>query len=378
MSENNICIYIHIPFCIRKCSYCDFPSFKVDNKVDNFDPDSYFRALEEEIDGESELRGRTVDTVYIGGGTPSCVPPDFIIRILKKLRKTFVFDASAEISMEMNPGTVNAESLRSYREAGVNRVSLGCQSFNDESLRRLGRIHSRADILRSFDLLRKAGFDNINLDLISSLPWENSHDIENSLSGCLSLGPEHISVYSLIIEPGTEFFKIYGNNENLLPDEDSELQIDLYVRTRLHDAGYARYEISNYSKEGYECRHNLACWNRREYRGYGLSAASLIGKRRFTNTRDKVYITNPGKILEEDRILSEKEEMSEFMFLGLRQIKGVSSDDFRKSFNTEISDIFSEQLERQINNGFMEYRGGRYYYNEKGLNVSNILMSEFI
>ena len=374
MNLDSIGVYIHIPFCVRKCRYCDFPSFGGKNDID-----SYFKALFSEIHNEGETEGRTADSVYIGGGTPSLVPPFFIRELMDILRKKYVIGENAEISMEMNPGTIDSEALKVYFEAGINRVSLGCQSFNDRSLMRLGRIHSSADAIKTYDMLRKQGFNNINLDLMSGLPGEEAGDMERSLYKALELGPEHLSVYSLIIEPGTEFHRMYEEGElEDLPSEEELEETDRMIRSILEKNGYMRYEISNYARSGRECVHNIRYWTRGEYRGYGLSAASLIGNRRFTNTRDLVYINQPGAALQEDRILSREEEMQEFMFLGLRMVSGVSSRDFRDCFGEDIGKIYGKQLEDQIKNGFMEYDGERYRYNDRGLDVSNRLMSEFL
>ncbi|MCR4739246.1 MAG: radical SAM family heme chaperone HemW [Lachnospiraceae bacterium] len=367
-------VYIHVPFCIRKCRYCDFPSFEDREHID-----SYFKALITEIRDEKETAGRITDTIYIGGGTPSCVPPLYISSVMEALSKTYVIEDDAEISMEMNPGTVDPGALKVYRSAGINRVSLGCQSFNDKSLRTLGRIHSSDDIRNTFEKLRDAGFDNINLDLISSLPGESGTDMERSLRKAAALSPEHISVYSLIIEEGTVFHELSMKNElKGLPDEEEQAETDLMVRTVLKDFGYSRYEISNYAKEGFECRHNIRYWKREDYRGFGLSAASLIGNRRFTNTRKMVYINQPGGSFEEDRTLSRKEEMEEFMFLGLRMTEGVSADDFLRYFGRDITEVYGGQLKEQMADGFLEYNGKRYFYNDRGLDVSNILLSAFL
>jgi len=372
--ERNISIYVHIPFCVKKCRYCDFPSFAGANNID-----SYFAALISEIRKERDTRGRTADTVYIGGGTPSCVPPLLIEAVLDELRKTYVINEKTEISMEMNPGTYAKAQPGVYRRAGINRISLGCQSFNEKSLKRLGRIHSAEDIIKTYDSLRNEGFENINLDLISSLPGEGIRDTERSLRKAIALQPEHISVYSLIIEEGTEFHRLLAAGEMKdLPDEEEQAETDLLVRSILREEKYKRYEISNYAREGRECRHNICYWKRKEYRGFGLAAASLVGKRRFTNTREMVYINDPGGILSEDRILNREEEMAEFMFLGLRQTEGISASDFSLSFGTAIEEVYGEQLEDQMKKGFMEHTGERYCYNDRGLEVSNILLSEFL
>ncbi len=373
--RKSLAVYIHIPFCVRKCRYCDFPSF--DGENDMIKP--YFDALFKEIDKEEETKGRKADTLYIGGGTPSSVPPEFIAAALDRIREKYDVSPDAEISMEVNPGTIGKEALKIYRESGVNRISIGCQSFNDKSLRRLGRIHLEKDIHEAYDMVRSAGFDNVNLDLISSLPGESRKELERSVKEALKLKPEHLSVYSLIIEPGTAFFK--EREQGLmadLPEEEEVLECDKMVREILKENGYVRYEISNFAKEGRECAHNLKYWNRADYRGYGLGAASLIGNRRFTNIRDMVYIKSPGGYLEEDRVLTDSEEMEEFMFLGLRKTRGVSRRDFKEAFSKELEAVFGEQLEGQIRQGYMDREDDRYFYNDRGLDVSNLLLSEFL
>ncbi|MCR4591287.1 MAG: radical SAM family heme chaperone HemW [Lachnospiraceae bacterium] len=372
--EKKTGVYIHIPFCVRKCRYCDFPSFGNREKID-----SYFKALITEISGEKETAGRITDTIYIGGGTPSCVPPLYISSVMEALAETYVIEEDAEISMEMNPGTVEPGAPETYRRAGINRVSLGCQSFNDKSLKTLGRIHTSGDIKTTYEKLRRAGFGNINLDLISSIPGESPEDMEKSLREAIALSPEHISVYSLIIEEGTVFHELFMKNElKGLPDEEEQAETDLMIRTVLKNSGYIRYEISNYAKPGHECKHNVRYWNRDEYRGFGLSAASLTGNRRYTNTRELVYINQPGKILAEDRILSREEEMEEFMFLGLRKTRGVSAAAFLNLFGRDITEVYGSRMEKQIAGGFLEYDGNRYFYNDRGLDVSNILLAEFL
>lgn len=375
MDRKEISLYVHIPFCVRKCAYCDFPSFAGKEDLTG----KYFDALLSEIGKEETTAGRKADTVYFGGGTPSSVPPEFICRVLEELRGKYEISPEAEITLEMNPGTLKKGAGERYLEAGINRISLGCQSFNDRSLKRLGRIHREREILETFDSLRKTGFRNINLDLISDIPGEKSEDLERSLKRAVSLEPEHISVYSLILEEGTELFRQYENGElKDLPDEDTRQENDIRVRSILKDNNYNRYEISNYAREGKECRHNLTYWNRGDYRGFGLGAASLTGKRRFTNAPDLVYINQPGGVLAEDRFLSEKEEMEEFFFLGLRQLRGVAEGAFREMFNKDIPPEYKKVLEEQTGSGLMLFENGRYFYTEKGLDLSNILMADFL
>ncbi len=372
----HISIYIHIPFCIRKCRYCDFLSFP----VENHDLNSYFNALKREIREETETAGRTADTVYFGGGTPSCVPPRFILEVMEELRKKYRITEDAEVSLEMNPGTLKDDGPVIYRDAGINRISLGVQSLNDVTLKRLGRIHSAFDVKKTYETLRTAGFNNINCDLISSVPGESSTDLKRSLDGIVAMDPSHISVYSLIIEPGTPLYDEYkGGGLTDLPNEDETADNDLMIINTLDAAGYERYEISNYSLPGKACRHNEAYWQRKEYRGFGPGAASLVGHRRFTNTRNmEEYKNKPGGILAEDIHLTKREEMEEFMFLGLRECKGVDKNDFYRAFGHDITDVFGAEIEKQKEKGFMEEGSGRYFYNTKGLAVSNVLMADFI
>lgn len=372
----HISIYIHIPFCIRKCRYCDFLSFP----VENYDLNSYFNALKREIREETETAGRTADTVYFGGGTPSCVPPRLILEVMEELRKKYRIAEDAEVSLEMNPGTLKEDGPAAYIDAGINRISLGVQSLNDRTLRRLGRIHSAEDVYKTFEALKTCGFHNINCDLISSVPGERRAELKRSLDGVIAMKPSHISVYSLIIEPGTPLYDEYSSGALTdLPDEDETADNDLMIIRVLSEAGYERYEISNYSQPGKACRHNEAYWQRKDYRGFGSGAASLVGHRRFTNTGDMdVYINQPGRNFSEDMLLTTREEMEEFMFLGLRECKGVDNRDFYRAFGRDITDIFGEEIEKQKEKGFMEEDSGRYFYNTKGLSVSNVLMADLI
>ncbi len=373
--RDGLSVYVHIPFCRAKCAYCDFPSFA--GKEENIP--QYLNALISEIRDEGITAGRAVETVYFGGGTPSYVPSEMIGRVMEELSRKYDIREGAEITLEMNPGTSEREKLKGYRKAGINRISLGCQSFNDKTLKRLGRIHRQKDITETFRMLREEGFDNINCDLISSLPGETGEDLMNSLRQTLELRPEHVSVYSLILEPGTRLQEEYAAGKlKDLPDEDQEAENDETVKSFLEGNGYNRYEISNYALPGYECAHNLTYWRRGDYRGFGLSAASLVGNRRFTNAADFTYTDAPGKLLSEDRILTENEAMSEFMFLGLRCIKGVSKERFRESFGRPIEDVFGEAVRRQKKEGLLREENGYLSYNDRGLNVSSILLSEFL
>ena len=375
MEKQGLSVYVHIPFCKRKCLYCDFPSFAEGREV----MEQYRDALIKEIREEEETGGRKVKTLYFGGGTPSFIPEEYIGDVIYELSRKYEIEEDAEITLEMNPGTASRKKLETYRELGINRISLGCQSFNDETLRRLGRIHGRDEIFETFEMLREEGFHNINLDLISSVPGEKKEELKKSLVEAVKLNPRHISVYSLILEEGTELYRQYKEGElQDLPNEEETEENDFLTETFLSEEGYHRYEISNYCREGFECRHNISYWKRDDYRGFGLGAASLIGDKRFTNVSDFSYLKDPGNLKSEDRILSTEEKMEEFMFLGLRLLSGVSDVDFKETFGQSIQEVYGDILNEQIKQGFMEREGMRFFYNSRGLRVSNVLMSRFL
>lgn len=377
MSSNELrplAVYVHIPFCEQKCRYCDFLSAQATDETKY----KYVNALLHEImhtDGSHHI----VTSVYIGGGTPSCVQSFYIVKILTALRRRFRFAENAEISMEVNPGTVKKSSLADYRAAGVNRLSIGLQSTFDDELRKLGRIHDYKIFLNTYGIVRAMGFDNVNIDLMSSLPKQTVEKMQISLERVVGLHPEHISLYSLIVEEGTPFHKAYEEGTLQLPDEDTEIMIDTMARKYLSDHGYRRYEISNYSKPGFECRHNLVYWNRGEYLGFGIGAASLMGHTRFSNTRHiKQYIASNGMAGVKTQNLSEKDEMEEFMFLGLRKTDGVSEEDFKNYFGKDIEEVYGEILRKQETEGLIEHLKDRWAFTDKGLDVSNTLMAEYL
>ncbi len=369
-----LAIYVHIPFCEQKCKYCDFLSAQATDEKKY----KYVNALLHEImhtDGSHHI----VTSVFIGGGTPSCVQSFYIVKIMSALRRRFKFADDVEITMEVNPGTVRKSSLADYKLAGVNRLSIGLQSTFDDELRKLGRIHDYKIFLNTYGIVRAAGFDNVNIDLMSSLPKQTVEKMQISLERVVGLHPEHISVYSLIVEEGTPFAKMEAEGKLELPDENTEIEIDEMTRKYLSDHGYMRYEISNFSKPGFECRHNLVYWNRGEYMGFGIGAASLMGHTRFSNTRNiKQYIASNGMAGVKTQILSEKDEMEEFMFLGLRKVEGVSEVDFKNYFGQEMKDVYGKILEKQQAEGMIEHLKDRWAFSEKGMDVSNTLMAEYL
>ncbi len=375
-------LYIHIPFCIRKCLYCDFLSGPANDETIS----KYLEALKREIQSQNELaKDYVVTSVFFGGGTPSVLSGTQMKMILKTLRKTFEIADYAEISMEANPGTVTKRKLSSYKNAGINRISFGLQSTNDKELKTLGRIHTYKAFLKSFALARECGFDNINVDLISAIPNQTVESWEQSVRNILELNPEHISAYSLIVEEGTPFYERYGEgaaDEDLLPSEEDERF--MYQRTEelLEEAGYHRYEISNYAKPGKECRHNLGYWERKEYLGLGLGSSSLIRNARFKNCDDlELYIEHSDDILqirEIDGALTIQEQMEEFVFLGMRKMEGISLEKFEKTFEKSVIDCYGEGIERMKSEGLVEENEGMLRLTKKGIDISNYVFAEIL
>ena len=380
-------IYIHIPFCVKKCAYCDFLSAPSTEE----ERERYVNLLCEEI-AASSVRAKEYEvvTVFFGGGTPSILKGEQIERILKVLRESFVIAENAEITLEMNPGTVTGEKLEIYKRAGINRLSIGLQSVHNGELKMLGRIHTYEEFLESYHMAREAGFDNMNVDLISAIPGQTVESWKRTLSTILELQPEHISAYSLILEPGTPFYELYAKEndkaEKLLPDEDAERQMYRQTIVMLKEAGYERYEISNYSRPGYECRHNLGYWNRVPYLGFGIGAASLVPQEMSMKGKMCRY-SNPDNIEEYQKCFLDKfkgeplereDEMEEFMFLGLRKTSGVLKGQFRSCFQTGIEEVYGDQLEKLKNFKLIEENEERIWLTERGIDVSNMVFVEFM
>lgn len=400
-------IYIHIPFCVRKCDYCDFLSAPGTEETKR----AYVEALISEI---WSYQGRTsayvVPTLFFGGGTPSCLPEEDIIRIMSVIKQTFVLsEEHLEATIEVNPGTVTREKLISYQKAGINRISFGLQSTDNIELKKLGRIHCFEDFLENYKLAREIGFRNINIDLMSALPGQSVASWENTLRTIADLEPEHISAYSLIIEEGTDFYERYRPGapyEGDLPDEDTDRRI--YCRTKeiLERHGYHRYEISNYAKTNFECRHNNSYWIGTQYLGMGLGASSLVDGSRFSNMHDiKQYITRISEyvsnikeqsyavrkelacismekdllgIRSEYKELIREEKIEEFMFLGLRRCEGVSKSTFSQRFGISIDAIYKKELAELEQKKLLEQVGDWIRLTDYGIDVSNMVLSEFL
>lgn len=384
-------LYLHIPFCVRKCAYCDFLSFS----ASEMDRNAYVIKLCEQIRAAGkETENQKVSTIFFGGGTPSVLNEYQIQLLMDAVFSSFDVDNNAEISMEMNPGSLGkgyeeAERLLGYRKAGINRVSIGLQSVHQKELQILGRIHTWEQFVQSYHCARNAGFSNINIDLMSALPEQTEELWEESLRKTADLKPEHISAYSLIVEEGTPFYERYtGKGAVLLPDEETERM--MYERTKqiLEEYGYYRYEISNYAQKGKECRHNIGYWTGEEYLGLGLGASSYYKGMRFCSTSDMKrymqadFLKDSGAVYEEKHIVTYKEAIEEFMFLGLRMMKGVSAEEFQKRFGRTIEETYGKILDMFITMNLMEKsqeKNGIYYrLTENGISVSNQVMCEFI
>ena len=374
---NKIGLYLHIPFCIQKCRYCDFLSFPGERE----ERKAYVRALVQEMKMWRErLSGCEVDTIFLGGGTPSVLEPSEMSQVFEGIEKYFTLTEEMEFTVECNPGTVSEEKFRLYREAGVNRLSFGMQSARDKELKKLGRIHSFSEFVNSYRQAREFGFSNINVDIMSAIPGQSAASYEESLEKVIALSPEHISSYSLIIEEGTPFYEEYGES----PPVDEETDRAMYERTgeMLAGAGYERYEISNYAREGKQCRHNLKYWRRGEYLGLGLGAASLWSHCRFSNERDfSGYLrqTEAGKLpVAEWETLTKAVEKSEFMYLGLRCMQGVSKAEFTRCFGEALEDCFGDALQKCLANGLLEQKGDWVCLTKRGIDVSNRVFAEFV
>ncbi len=365
-------IYIHVPFCARKCAYCDFVSFVTDDATKK----AYFDALKKEITDTAASIGKIpVDSCFFGGGTPSLVDESFIVSTLDTVRDCFQLDKDAEITMEMNPDSVNANKLRTYFDAGINRVSLGLQSTEDDELKLLSRIHDYDTFLRAYDHVRTTGFKNVNIDLMSGLPGQDKAKFLKTLKRVIDLKPQHISAYSLIIEENTPFYEKYKDGRGL-PTEETDREIYHETYDTLAKAGFDRYEISNYAIPGYECRHNTGYWTRKNYLGFGIAAASLYENVRMSHRAGlKGYIDHDFSL--EKEALTKKDQMEEFMFLGLRLTKGVSKKDFYDEFNESMDSVYGEVLSKLTEEKLI-VNGERVYLTELGLDLANYAMSRFL
>lgn len=380
MNRKELSLYLHIPFCVKKCDYCDFLSAP----ANRFVMEHYVGALIKEIKRNRGLSHRLlttydVKTIFIGGGTPSLLDGEMMREIFDALYDSFSINEDAEISIEINPGTIDENKLRTYKEIGINRLSFGLQSAHNEELKILGRIHSYEEFKKNFLLAKKLGFHNINIDLMSGLPNQKMGDWLSTLEEVTSLGPAHISAYSLIVEEDTPFHKRYSSE-----DLDEELDRDIYKETKdfLETKGYFQYEISNYAQTGYDCKHNSVYWKRGEYLGLGLGSASLINNERFYNEKDiTTYIkeVESGQDITRERtLLSKEEQMEEFMFLGLRMTNGISLKEFENTFHLPIEEVYQDVIHKTIEEKLLIIEDNHLRLTEKGIDLSNMVMSRFL
>lgn len=403
-NRNPIGIYIHIPFCEAKCAYCDFLSGPSSNE----NKKRYVDALVEQIKEYSYLNEEYyIRTIFIGGGTPSSIDPMDIRRILETVYEVFGIEitynsnennqqalqstSNIEITIEANPGTLTEEKLRIYKKSGINRISMGLQSVNDKELKLLGRIHTFEQFEENYHLARECGFTNINIDLMSALPGQTVDTWERTLKTVIELNPEHISAYSLIIEEGTPFYERYADGSEL-PAEDEDRQMYYLTKKLLREAGYERYEISNYAKPGFESKHNSSYWERIDYVGFGLGASSCINNTRYHNEDDlALYIEEGTRIKNENSVsfeerferkelqqLTLKEQMEECMFLGLRMMKGVDMNQFEQQFEVQFDKVYGKIVKEMVSDGLLIIKDHHLILTERGIDLSNYVMSEFL
>lgn len=375
---DKISLYIHIPFCAQKCLYCDFPSFARKDHLRK----AYIEALNKEIISLREKHNNLeINTIFIGGGTPSVLEADELECLLKEVAKLNMAK-DIEYSMECNPGNLTEEKLEVMKKYGVNRISMGLQAKQDNLLKGLGRIHNYKTFKENFLLAKKVGFNNINVDLMFGLPNQRLNEWEETLREIISLEPRHISAYSLIIEEGTAFYNLYENDKLKLPTEEEERKMYHLAKKILEENGFNQYEISNYAKDGKECRHNLAYWNMDNWIGVGSAAASYINGKRIKNISSvEEYINSineKGEAIEEIINNSKNDNMEEFMFMGLRKINGIDENEFKNRFSMNINDVYGEILNKYIGEGLLIRDSGRIFLSEKGIEISNIIMADFL
>ena len=380
---NELGIYIHIPFCKQKCYYCDFVSYS--NKCSEVK--EYIESLKKEIE-EFDFSNYKVTSIYIGGGTPSYIDSIYIVEILselkEKLKCNLIEFKDIEITIEVNPGTVDTKKLNDYKKSGINRLSIGLQSTKNDILKKIGRIHTYQEFLEINKLARETGFKNINIDLMIGIPGQKIGDLKNTLQDIIKLEPEHISVYSLIIEENTPIEKMLENGEIKLPDEDLERNMYWYVKNTLELNGYNHYEISNFAKLGKESRHNLNCWNQEEYIGFGVAAHSYLNDIRFSNTINvEEYIQHIENNRKEENIQIEEsqsleDKKNEFMMLGFRKIQGVDIARFKEKFIDNPIFLYREKLNKLVEEGLIEVDLNHIKLTNKGIDLANLVFEEFV
>ena len=376
-------LYLHIPFCARKCNYCDFLSFCAPQEIQQ----AYINHLIEEIRMSSAMCGDyRVRSVFFGGGTPSVLEPQYVTALMDTVKRHYYVEKDAEITIECNPASTLRHKFSAYLKAGINRLSIGLQSADNAELKMLGRLHTYEEFLKAYQGARMEGFQNISVDLINCIPMQTLKTWRKTLRSVLMLRPEHVSVYNLIVEPGTPFADMQEQGLLMLPTEEEDAQIDAFTSEYMEKQGYERYEISNFARPGFACRHNIGYWTEVPYLGFGLGASSFFEDLRWSNTRDLAEYMNADlsrqtgfdAIRKEVRKLSREEEMEEFMFLGLRMVQGVSETDFLMHFQRRIETVYGEPLKKYVGTGLLLHEDGRYRLTPRGMDVSNQILSDFL
>lgn len=407
MKNKELGIYIHIPFCKHKCYYCDFVSFSSKEEIVEKYIKTVIKELKKYLENKEFMKNYNVTTIYIGGGTPSYIDSKYIEEILKEIEKNLVNNDTKfqdiEVTLEVNPGTINEEKVNLYKEAKINRISMGLQSTNDQILKQIGRIHTYNEFLDAYSIVKKAGFDNINIDLMIGLPNQTISDVKESLNKIIELNPNHISVYSLILEEGTVLDKLIEEGKMELLDEELERNMYWYVKNTLEINGYNHYEISNFSKIGKESKHNLNCWEQKEYIGIGTSAHSYINGVRYCNKSsvekyieninnkdidvneiiklgngDKSFLEKVEEVYEIDEIQSSEDKKREYMLLGLRKLEGVKISNFKEKFVENPIYVYHKELEKLVEEDLIRIDGDRIFLSRRGIDLANLVWEEFV
>lgn len=407
MKNKELGIYIHIPFCKHKCYYCDFVSFSNKEEIVEKYIKAVIKELKKYLENKEFMKNYNVTTIYIGGGTPSYIDSKYIVEILKEIEKNLVNNDTKfqdiEITLEVNPGTINEEKVNLYKKAKINRISMGLQSTNDKILKQIGRIHTYNEFLEAYSIVKKAGFNNINIDLMIGLPNQTISDVKESLNKIVELNPNHISVYSLILEEGTVLDKLIEEGKMELLDEELERNMYWYVKNTLEINGYNHYEISNFSKIGKESKHNLNCWEQKEYIGIGTSAHSYINGVRYCNKSsvekyieninnkdidvneiiklgngDKSFLEKVEEVYEIDEIQSLEDKKREYMLLGLRKLEGVKISSFKEKFVENPIYVYHKELEKLVEEDLIRIDGDRIFLSRRGIDLANLVWEEFV
>lgn len=372
-------LYIHIPFCVSKCKYCDFNSYKLNLEKKR----KYLKALQKEMEFyREEVVGKNIETIFIGGGTPSILNENEIKFLFDEIKNNFNIKKDAEITMECNPGTLTLEKLKVMKDCGVNRLSIGLQAVQNQHLNYIGRIHTYEEFEKNYKQAKEVGFENINIDLMYALPNQSREDWMESLEKVVKLNPTHISAYSLILEEGTELFNMYERKEFKLLDEDTDIEMYKYTINYLKSNGYDQYEISNYAKKGYECKHNILYWKCKNYVGLGASASGFLNKTRYNNLCDldeyEEIIYSGKKPLEWEEKLSIKDEIEESIFLGLRMNEGIKFEDFLEKYNFNFKEEYKNEINKLKNMELIQVNDEFMALTQKGREISNSVFVEFI